>query len=146
MNAEQRPSVRLIQVAILAGSALFALVIAFLGGERMLQSDPGADDPIPLLALVACCVGGVTLPIGLVLRSILAARVAQQSGPGRDQAVVQATLVPLAIVEGGILLNLVIWLMSGNPLPTAPVAGVLFLVAAIAFGPVDVGDTRRADR
>lgn len=140
----QQPSLpfhvqRLVCIAPVLGAVLFAIVVGVI-----LQGNDGrgfAVEPMPDLDTVIVAVGGVLLIGGLMLRAVLHGRAdATEHGPARSLARFRARLVPIAILEGGALLGLVGWLLTGAAVPNLVVALVL-IAAQIAILPLhDVDD------
>lgn len=115
------PAQRLVALALVSGMGMYMVAVAVV-----LQSNDGrglADAPIPGLD-VAVPAAGIVLA--------LAAVIARQRLRGRG---LPATLVPLALLEGGSLLGSTAWLLHGEVVPHLVTALVL-LALAIAIVPL----------
>jgi hypothetical protein len=120
---------RAVFLALLGGMVAYAIVVAVV-----LQTNGGrglAATPIELLDTIALAVGATNAVMALVLRAILAGKVAGTPHAGQPGARFAATLVPLAMLEGGCVLALTAWLLNGTMFPNLAVAVVLLLVALV---------------
>lgn len=130
---------RLIAIALLAGAAMFAIVVAVL-----LQTRDGkgmAPEPIPQLDTVVVVVG-VTMALGaVVLRSVLRSVAEKADAEERTMARFRATLVPIVLLEGASMLALTDWMLSGRPVPGLVVAMVALAIgiAMVPFTDPDAG-------
>ena len=70
----------------------------------------------------------------MVLRPILVRRAAAASGEATVAAAMSAMLVPLAMLEGAVLLQATCWLITAEPVPSA-FAGGLFLLLTLTVRP-----------
>jgi hypothetical protein len=123
---------RLVFFALLLGMTMYAIVVAV-----MLQTSGGkglAEAPIPQLEVAAVVVGAVSAVVGLALRGGLQRSAAATTGTARSHARFRATLIPLAMLEGGCLFALTVWLLNGAAVP-ALVVGLVLLSLAIALVP-----------
>jgi len=84
-----------------------------------------------VLDTVAIAAGVAIAGAALIVRRMLQAAAARQTGAPRAMASFRATLVPIAILEGGCLLGLTTWLLNGNPVPGLVVALVLLSLAVL---------------
>jgi nitroreductase len=123
---------RLIASALLMGEFLFAGVIWFLGrlGE-MTGSLQG--DAAETLRMVALAVGFGSVPMALFLRATLLRQAALVPEARQAQGRLAAMIVGMALLEGGVLFNLVVWLVTGVPMPNVAVAGLLVVVQLFLF-------------
>jgi hypothetical protein len=122
---------RLVFFGLLFGMVMYAVTVAVIlqvGGTGL------ATERIDVLDTIVVAVGGAALAGALTLRSLLRRNVESATGAARSHARFHATLVPIALLEGGVLLALTAWLLNGNPVPNVVVAMVL-LAAAIAIVP-----------
>lgn len=124
---------RLIAFALLMGVGAYALVVAFL-----LQQNDGKGlqpDVAPELANVVLMLGPAMLVTGLVLRTMMNRRA--EALPVEERAALrfQAMLVPMAILEGGALFGITVWMLCGRAVPSLVTALVLF-AAMIAIVPL----------
>lgn len=124
---------RLIAFALLFGVGAYALVVAFL-----LQQNDGKGlqpDVAPELANVVLMLGPALLVTSLVLRTVMNRR-AEALPPGERASLrFQALLLPLAVLEGGALFGITVWMLSGKAVPNLVTALVLF-AAMIAIVPL----------
>ncbi|MBK8097487.1 MAG: hypothetical protein IPK26_10285 [Planctomycetes bacterium] len=120
--------------SLLGGVCLFAIVIAVL-----LQGDGTGMQPLEFMNTLSVAVGASLLPVALLLRSTLRQRAEQKTGADRARARFAAVLVPIAVLEGGMMLGLTTWMMNGTPMPGLVVACVL-LAAAIGILPFRAPD------
>lgn len=120
---------RLVFLALLGGMVAPAIVFAaLLAGNEWRGL---GDQPVPELGWAATLFGIAIAPIALLLRG---KKLAQADGaPPERQGMLrfQARLLPIAMLEGGVLLNLVAWLLNGTILPSVAVAVVLFALAIV---------------
>ncbi len=115
--------------ALILGQILFAAVAAFV---RTGRKPAGGESGLEALGLAALALGLAALCGGLVLRGFL--RVPEgATGRARALAVVRRALVPIAVLEGGAIFNLLAWMLlpaaSGNLL----LAGLLVAVQVVLF-------------
>ena len=116
---------RIVCLALLTGIVLYAAVVAYL-----LNSGPVAR-PVPELDQVTLF-AGIALAIGaLVARGVLKAKANEAPAADRSQKHFVATLVPLAMLEGGCLLAITTWMVNTNTIPNLLIAGVLFAIAVV---------------
>lgn len=124
---------RLICFALLMGVGAFALVVAFL-----LQQNGGAGlspEIDPLLGTMVLVVGPSMAVAALVARSVLGRKAEAEPAATRASARFRAVLVPMAMLEGGALLGITVWMLSGAAVPNLVVALVL-LALMIALVPL----------
>jgi hypothetical protein len=124
---------RLVFFALLFGMAMFAVVVAVV-----LQTGDGTGlggEPMPMLDMVSIALGAAMAVAAFVVRGTLQRRADAATGAARSHARFRATLVPLALLEGGVLFGLTVWLLNGVAVPPLVVALVLF-AAAIAIVPL----------
>ncbi|MGE3174896.1 MAG: hypothetical protein AB7O97_19875 [Planctomycetota bacterium] len=121
---------RIVHGALLSGSFAVGVVVWFVTRDGGL-----GGEPIPVLGDVALILAGVMLVAAVSLRALLKNRAARASGPDRALLCFQAGLVPMAMLEGATLFQLMVWLLNGEPLPHAAVAGFLWLVGATLWPP-----------
>ena len=128
---------RLVFLALLLGQSAFAVVVGVLlqtrGGKGL------AEVPLPTLD-TAVVVTGISLTgAALVLRRILSRVAASMEGDARSNARFRATLIPLAMLEGGSLFGITVWMLNGNAVPPLAVAVVMlaFAVVMVPFSDPD---------
>jgi hypothetical protein len=120
---------RLLFVALLGGMVAPAIVFAAVLASNDWRGL--GDPPVPELGWAATLFGIAIAPLAMLLRGRKLAA-ADGAPPGRQGMLrFQARLLPIAMLEGGVLLNLVAWLLNGAVLPTVPVAAVLFALAVV---------------
>lgn len=131
---------RVVFFALLMGVLGFAAVVAVMldqnGGKGL------AAAPIDALDTMAIVVGAGLATAAMLVRRRLQTGTTQLEGEARAAASFRATLVPLAMLEGGSLLGLTTWLQNGRPVPGLVVALVL-LSLAITIVPFTDPDERR---
>lgn len=123
---------RLVFFALLLGMTMYALVVAVV-----LQTNDGkglSEAPVALLDTVVIAVGAASALGAFSLRGIMQRQAEAAVGSARSHARFRATLVPVAMLEGGVLLGLTVWMLNGNVVPNLVVALVLLSIA-IAFVP-----------
>lgn len=120
---------RLLFVALLLGMVAPAIVFAAVLASNDWRGL--GDPPVPELGWAATLFGIAIAPIALLLRGRKLA--AAEAAPPERQGMLrfQARLLPIAMLEGAVLLNLVAWLLNGTVLPTVPVAVVLSGLAVV---------------
>lgn len=124
---------RLICFALLMGVGAFALVVAFL-----LQQNGGAGlspEVDPMLGTLVLVVGPSMAVAALGMRSVLRRKADAAPVATRAMARFRAVLVPMAMLEGGALLGITVWMLSGAAVPNLVVALVL-LALMIALVPL----------
>lgn len=131
---------RMICFALLTGMALYAIVAAFTlhgnDGQGMVP------DTVKALEWLTPVFGVATAVSALLLRRVLQQKADAKPPAERGAARFRATLIPLALIEGGCLFAITIWMMTGATVPHLVVAMVL-LAIAIAIVPLhdpDDGD------
>lgn len=131
---------RLVFFALLFGMTMFAVVVAIVlqlnDGKGMVQPPIAVLDTVVIAAGAAAALGAFTLR-GALQRTADATR-----GDARSHARFRATLIPLAMLEGGVLFGLTVWMLNGNAVPNLVVALVL-LATAVAFVPFSDQDADR---
>jgi hypothetical protein len=118
---------RILFFALFLGVTLFAIAAGI-----MLQSRDGkglADPPIEVLHDVVIVVGAFALIGAFVMRALMHRRAAGLDGPARGAAKFMATLLPLAMLEGGCLLGVITWMLNGEAVPSLVVTLVLMSIA-----------------
>ncbi len=120
---------RLIAIAILLGGFAFAVVVPII----LSQSDGKglADPPVTILTWIAAGFALVAAAAGFGLRSAMLQRAENATGDARQTGRVQATILGLAMLEGGILFNCVVWLLNGTAVPNAIAAGLLLALGLL---------------
>jgi hypothetical protein len=120
---------RLVAAAILLGAAAFAVIVPIL-----LQANDGrgyAEAAVPRLDWIATGTAAVLAVAAVSMRTTMLGRAEALEPPQRDTARLQATLVVLALLEGGMLFSCVTWLLNGTAVPNAVAAGALFALAIV---------------
>ena len=134
---------RVVFVALLLGQSLFAVVVGVLlqtrGGRGL------AEPPLPLLDTVVLVTGISLTSASLVLRRILSRVATSLDGDARAHARFRATLIPLAMLEGGSLFGITAWLLNGNAVPPLAVA-IAMLAIAVVMVPFTDPDRGEPDR
>ncbi|MEO6596772.1 MAG: hypothetical protein ABIP94_18650 [Planctomycetota bacterium] len=130
---------RLIFFALLMGMSLYAVVIA-----AVLQNNDGKGLVGKPIAILDTVVGGVGIGLALaafLVRRVLQRKLERKDGIARTSARFVTTIVPLAMLEGGCLFALTVWMLNGNPVPSLVTALVL-LAMAIYIVPFSDPDAR----
>lgn len=118
---------RVVFLALLLGMTAYAVAVAVV-----LQVNEGkgiATAPIPELDAFVVVAGVAFAGTALLLRSKLRSAAERLTGPDRSGAQFRATLIPLAMIEGGCVFGTTVWLLNGNPVPGLVVAMVLLALA-----------------
>jgi hypothetical protein len=118
---------RILFFALFLGVTMFAIAAGIL-----IQTRDGkglADPPIVVLDDVVIIVGAFTLVGAFAMRALMHRRAARLDGQARGGAKFMATLLPLAMLEGGCLLGVVAWMLNGNAVPNLVVTLVLMSIA-----------------
>ncbi len=129
---------RLVFFALLLGMTMYIVAVAVvlqMGGGKGL-----AEAPIAPLDTVVIAVAVATASGAFVLRPVLQRAVGGEDAAARSQAAFRATLIPVAMLEGGCLLATTTWLLNGNAVPNL-VAALVLLSLAIAIVPFSDPDT-----
>lgn len=123
---------RVLFFALPLGVVAFAIAIGVMHADPELSKTLANGDPLgPAVWPVAAGAGVVAFG----LRRMLQAWTDGLQGPRRRLARMRATLVPLAVLEGGALFALVAWLLSGAEQPGL-VAALVLLAAMLALVPL----------
>jgi hypothetical protein len=113
--------------ALLAGALVFGAIVA-------LAAAPGAtgDGPdLRLLWIIGAVYTATAVPAGFALRAAIWRKLPEQEGAARQQTYAIGTLLLWAALESCILLNCVLWLVTGSALPSAAIASAVFLLALL---------------
>lgn len=130
---------RLVFLALLLGMVMFIVVIAVL--QQVGDMKPPGN-PITELDTIVPVFAATIATGALLLRSVLRQKAEAMAGPERQAARFRATLVPLAMVEGGCLFAATAWWLNGKVVPHLVTALVL-LAIAIAIVPFQDPDAGR---
>lgn len=128
MNASQDPirQLRIVHGALLGGCAMFAGVVAFVTASNTEPPPQGLE----ALQWVGVLVAVVSIVPAIVLRSMLAKRAAAPAAtPATREAIARLALMPAAVLEGAVLLNLVAWMVTDSQWPNAVAALLPFLAS-----------------
>jgi hypothetical protein len=120
---------RLVCIVLLIGMSFCAVAVAVA-----LQANAGrgmAHEPLPALDTAAVAVGAALVVGALVLRAGLGGVAARAAPESRPLARFRATLVPIAVLEGGCAFDLTVWLLNGRAVPGLAVAMVLLAIAIV---------------
>ena len=131
---------RLVFLGLVLGMVMYAVTVAVI-----LQIGEGrglASEPIRALDTVVVAVAAAAAAGAVVLRSLLRRAAEQTTGAARSHAYFRAALVPVALLEGGVLFGLTAWLLNGNAVPNL-VAALVLLSLAIAIVPLADPDAAR---
>lgn len=123
---------RLILFALLLGMTMYAIAIAVI-----LQTNDG-QGMSPTITVdfdwIVPAVGASLTIAALLVRGALQRTAESRTGNARAKARFSAALVPVAMVEGGCLLALTMWMMTGRAVPHL-VTAMVILAIAIAIVP-----------
>lgn len=125
---------RIVVAALIAGQLFFAAVIAYLHHSGSFSSD--ATFPELVLQIVAV-VGVLLYPIALLLRRKTWGTTMMRSTAESKGAYLRGYIVFHAILEGGSLLNLVFWLVTGVLIPNVVAAAILVGLQILNFPRAD---------
>jgi hypothetical protein len=128
---------RLILMALLVGMAIYTIAIAVVlltNDGKGLSPEFFADRDWIVPVLAASMATGA-----MVLRGSLQRGADALTGDARSAARFRATLIPVALLEGGCLIGLSAWLITGRSVPHLVTALVL-LAIAIAIVPFSDSD------
>ncbi|MBL8748895.1 MAG: hypothetical protein JNK78_07035 [Planctomycetes bacterium] len=118
---------RLVCVMLLVGIVLYSI-----GAAVALQVNDGkgfSPDLPAEIGLVCWALGGGLLVAAFVVRAALLRAVENAPPAERAARRFPALLAPIAILEGGALFGITIWMLLGDPVPGLVVACVLFAAA-----------------
>lgn len=128
---------RLVLFALLLGMTMYAIAIAVLlqtaDGKGLAPNLPAALD------WIVPAVGASLTVAALLLRGTLQRSAAARTGIARAQARFRAALLPVAMLEGGCLLALTMWMMTAAAVPHL-VTALVILAIAIAIVPFSDSD------
>ena len=128
---------RMICMALVFGMAMYAIVAGV-----MIKMNDGvglSEEPIEVLDAVSLGVGIGAAVIAMVVRVMLTKKAEATDKEHRATPRFLSRIVPLAILEGGCLLAITVWMLNGTALPPLAVACVL-LSFAIALVPMQDPD------
>ncbi len=116
--------------ALLAFQLVFAIAIVVLYQVYDWTPTISGTAAKPLL-WIGIGFGILSVPMAAVVRKVIWTRA------GGDQqatlmAFVQGAVMFVALLESGATINLVFWLITGDVLPYAAIAGALFVIAAVS--------------
>lgn len=120
---------RLVFLALLGGMLAPAIVFGAMLAGNDWQGLGSA--PIPELGWAGALFGLSIAPLALWMRATKLAKAAAAPPEAAPMLRFQGRLLGIALLEGGVLLNLVAWLLNGSLLPSVPVAAGLFLLAVV---------------
>jgi len=123
---------RVLFFALPLGVVAFAIAIGVMHADPELSKTLAGEDLLgPAVWPVAAGAGVVAFG----LRRMLQAWADGLAGQPRRRARMRATLLPLAVLEGGALFALVAWLLAGKEQPCL-VAALVLLAAMLALVPL----------
>lgn len=123
---------RVLFFALPLGVVAFAIAIGVMHADPELSKKLAGEDLLgPAVWPVAAGAGVVAFG----LRRMLQAWADGLAGQPRRRARMRATLLPLAVLEGGALFALVAWLLAGKEQPGL-VAALVLLAAMLALVPL----------
>lgn len=121
---------RIIAAGLLSGPLLFALVVPFL----LPAEGGGIGDPgLPALEWIVVALGAVMLVGVQVARPLLLRKAAEAPPEQAQPAQFMALVMPMAMLEGGMLFSCVVWLLTGHANPAMVVFAVLFARGVMLF-------------
>ncbi|MFM1872004.1 MAG: hypothetical protein RL398_1426 [Planctomycetota bacterium] len=121
---------RLICLALLA-----SMVMAAIAFGAVIYANDGrglSDEPIPMLGWIALGFAAVTGPLAFFVRDRRLAAAADAHPDLQPFLRFQARLTLLAVLEGGVLFGLVVWLLNGTAFPSVVGSAGLFVAAWMA--------------
>ena len=123
---------RVIALALLMGQVVFAGVILFLQQSGTFGGTL-AGPLASTLSLIALGLGFAMVPVALTLHGAVNRRAEALPEERQPQARLTALIVALALLEGAALFNLVVWLLTGVPMPNVAMVGLLVAVQLYLF-------------
>jgi hypothetical protein len=120
---------RLICLALVMGMTMFTIVVAVV-----LHQNDGrglAEPTIPVLDDVALFLGIGAAVTAFGLRSVLLRPLEGAEGAARTMIRFRGTIVPIAMLEGGCLFGITVWMLNGNEVPALATALVLLSLAIV---------------
>ena len=132
---------RIVYFALLFGMTAYAIVAAIV-----VQANEGkglAEEPIQILDIIAAVTGAALAGTAILTRFTFLRRAQKLSGDARAAVRFTGVLLPLALLEGGCLFAITVWMLNGNAVPSLAVALVL-LALAIAIVPFSDPDAKQA--
>jgi hypothetical protein len=125
VQAPTLQQLRLICIALLIGVLTFAAVVAFVTQG---MDDPSLSEEFGLVTTLAALFVLIAVPAGFLLRAHLWASAREQEGVQRLARYSAGVITLMASLEACILLNLVAWLITADPIPSVPVAAVTLAI------------------
>lgn len=121
-------SLRIAEFALLFGSLVFAGVVAYLTSAKLLEG----PSPLPEAANWAAAAFAVlALPLSFLLRRGVERSLRNTARMRSDEAHARARVLGMAVFEAAILVNLVLWLLTGEQWPNAVAAVIPFCAGLV---------------
>ncbi len=131
-HADAIRGLQIVYAAILLGALMFGVIVLVLRLEGLLDLGDGAD--LEIVTWMAAGVGVIMIPVGFVVRSVMRGKAASAEDEGMRMELFRgSTIVFAAMLEGGILFNIVALLLVGNFALNGGVALLGWAVAAALF-------------
>lgn len=129
---------RIVCFALVLGVVAMAGVIAFLTDESG-AAQPGEPPPEDLLGPYVWPVAAAAAVAAFLVRGFLHGKADAAEGSARRWLRFRATMVPLALLEGGALFGLVAWLQARKEQPGL-IAALVLLAGMLAIIPLQDRD------
>lgn len=117
---------RVIGLALLGGPLVFAVIVGVLSAD---DSGTAVAHLSPTIGLILAGVAAVNIGIAFLMRGIAFGRIAGAKPSTQAQTYMSGTLIYLAFLESAMLLGVLAWFLTGDPVP-----GVIPAVLAFAIG------------
>ena len=123
---------RLVCIALIIAMAVMAAVFALVLEPGQLLVEPLASQTLVTINWVA---GVVALLAAVTVRIFFRSRAEAAKAEDRAKWYYLSSIVPIAILEGGFMLGMVSWVLTGETLPALAFASLQF-VFALSFVPL----------
>lgn len=125
---------RLIAWTLVGGQLMFGVVLLVLASLQALPVAAGSVAGLELFGWIAVAVAGVLLPLAYVVRGqVWKPRSAAPDAAEQRAAYVRGAVLFLALLEGGVLLNLIAVLLLPEPWLNIAAAALLFAVTLVSL-------------
>lgn len=119
---------RVICFALLAGVLLFGVVVAFVLDDRGSGFAEGVAESLPLIGVAVSVVCTIA---AFVARSVVWRSLGGLAGAARQQRYATGVILFAALLEAAALMNVIVWLLTGQSFPTLLAVGLPFAVALL---------------
>ena len=117
---------RVIGLALLGGPLIFAVIVGVLSAD---ESGAAVAHLSPTIGLILAGVAAANIGIAFLMRGLAFGRIVGAKPSAQAQTYMSGTLIYLAFLESAMLLGVLAWFLTGDPVP-----GVIPAALAFAIG------------